>query len=81
MEEQVKIKLSPEQINERKVNLSKTKMNIEMAELNIKHMERAIAENLPILAAQNELANMNKQLATLKHNEIALAEQIEKGEM
>jgi len=81
MEEQITIKLSPEQIMEKEIQLFKTKLNLEMAEMNLKQIQRAIDENIPIKNAMVDLYNMKKQLDVLNHNIIALSEQIAKGEM
>lgn len=80
-ENQVTIKLSPEQIREKEIQLFKTKMNLEMAELNINQFVRAINENIPQREAETQLNNMRKQVEQLKHNIGALTEQITKGEM
>jgi len=79
--EQKVIKLSPEQIAEKEINLEKTKMNLEMAELNIKQFTKAIETNLPMKTAKVELNNMQRQVEMLKHNIMALTEQINNGEM
>ena len=81
MQEQKVIKLSPEQIEERKIKLDQTQMNLEMAELNIVHVKRAIENNLPVREAKNQLVTLEKNVEVFKHNIIALKLQIEKGEM
>jgi hypothetical protein len=81
MNDEITIKLSPEQIMEKEIQLFKTKINLEMAEMNIKQMQRAIDENIPIKNSMVDLYNMKRQIDTLNHNIIALQEQIEKGEL
>ena len=80
-EKPVIIKLTDEQIEEKRVQLVKTQMNLEMAELNVVQFERAVAENIPMREAKIQLANLKKQIEMLKHNIVALNEQISKGEM
>jgi hypothetical protein len=79
--EPITIKLSPEQILERQVQLENVKMQIEMSELNIKHFERMIEINLPILQTKVLLNKERAIIAQAKHNVIALEEQINSGEM
>jgi len=75
------VKLTPEQIVEKEIQLFKTKMNLEMGILNMSQFQKAIDEHLPEKEAKNQINNMKKQIETLKHNIIALEEQISKGEM
>ena len=81
MQEQKVIKLSPEQIEERKIKLDQTQMNLEMAELNIVHVKRAIENNLPVREAKNQLVTLEKNVDVFKHNIVALKLQIDRGEM
>ena len=75
------IKLSPEQIDERKIQLRKTQFQLEMSELNIKQLELAIAEEFPMQNARVELNTQRKNVELMKHNVIALTQQIDKGEI
>jgi hypothetical protein len=81
MTEPITIKLSPEQIMEKEIQLFKTKLNLELAEMNIKHLQQALDANIPTKNSMVDLYNMKKQLDLLNHNIIALTEQITKGEM
>lgn len=75
------IKLTPEMILDRQVQLEQTKINLENLELNIKQMERLIEIDFPKLQAQAQLNTLKKQVDTLKHNIVALTEQLKTGEM
>lgn len=79
--EQKVIKLSKEQILAKQVQLENTKMQLEMSEMNVKHFERMIEINLPIMQTQVLLNKEKEMVAQAKHNIIALQEQIDKGEM
>ena len=79
--EQRVIKLSPEQIEARKLQLEREIMTMELNELSIKHTLRAIELNIPNREAKSSLNNLNQKIETNKHNIVALKEQIEKGEM
>jgi hypothetical protein len=80
-EKPIVIKLSPEQIIEKEIQLFKTNMQLEMVELNIKQYERALKEGIPAKENAMQLNNFKKQMEMLKHNVIALEEQIAKKEM
>jgi hypothetical protein len=76
-----KIKLNSEQLMQREIELFKTKLNLEMAELNIKQLQKAIDENIPMKNAQLDLLKMIGQIDVLKHNIVALSEQLSSGEI
>lgn len=81
MENEKTIKLTPEQILDREIQLFKTKMNLEMGILNVSQFQKAIELHIPEKEARNQLNNMKKQIETLQHNIIALEEQISTGEL
>jgi len=81
VEKEVVIKLTPEQIMEKKVQLFKTIMQKEMVELNIKQYNRALEEGIPAMENAIQLNTFKKNLDMLNHNQVALEQQIEKGEM
>jgi hypothetical protein len=81
MEEQKVIKLSDEQILAKRVQLENIKMQLEMSEVNVKHFEKMLETQLPMLQTQVLMNDEKKKIEVAKHNIIALQEQIAKGEM
>jgi hypothetical protein len=79
--EEKKIKLTPEQIQEKELQLFNTEKSVEMIEMNIRHYQEMIDKNIPILQTKMLLEKEKKQLEVGKHNIQALKEQIQSGEM
>jgi hypothetical protein len=79
--EENKIKLTNEQILEKQIQLEKSEMQLEIADINLKHFDRMIKNEFPQRSAQLERNNLKKQIDMLKHNVVALKEQIDSGEM
>ena len=76
-----KIKLTDAQILEKQIQLEKSEMQLEIAEINLEHFDRMIKSNFPIRSAQVEMNNLKKQIDMVRHNVRALQEQIDSGEM
>jgi hypothetical protein len=80
-EKQVVIKLSDEQIMSKQVSLVQLKEQIAHQELNISQLDEDIKSGFFLKQATVLLNGEKSKLAQMKHNVIALTEQIEKGEM
>jgi hypothetical protein len=78
---EIKIKLTNEQLLEKQVQLEKSEMQLEIADLNKKHFERMIKTSYPMRQAEVEFNNLKKQIEIVKHNVKALKMQIDSGEM
>ena len=80
-DEQKVIKLSPEQILAKKVQLINIKQSVEASELTIKQFEDMLKDDFLILQTQDMINREKQKIEIAKHNIIALTEQVEKGEM
>jgi hypothetical protein len=80
-QEQKKVKLTPEMLMEKQVQLEGLEMKQEISELTLKHYEKILGNNFPLRQTQVAFNNEKKQLEFLKHNIAALKIQIETGEL
>ena len=79
--EQKVIKLSPEQILAKKVQLENIRQAVEASELTIKQFTRMLESDFLINQTKDMINKEKQKIEVGNHNIIALTEQIEKGEM
>ena len=80
-EEPKVVKLTPEQINDLEVSLDQNECTVENHTLAIKQIERSIASGTYLKQVNSQINTLKKDMERVKHNIIAIREQIKTGEL